>query len=372
MDRSMRCARGVVALVLCLAVGACGAGRQQDTDVGSLGSVSAEGRMGDPVSLPELPGGVSRVKGLDAGREAVANRDLRRQLPEVPGARLVTVTDSYVLEEDEDEHSIATGLMTTWSYEIEGRSKCELADTFEAPMEAAGWQRTSMETMGATPPSLERFSYFFRSPARATVTMDGGSRRFWVEVQARSAARKRVVQPTGDDSSALFVTCRPDPPPPPPHPPADHDAALAENERIFRSLPLPAGAVVTEHFPESATAMGASGGAIGYGSAWRLTPPADKDFCALARDFDTAMAAAGWERFTEQSFGMRDSHFYDPPRSVEFAITTGGIVHVLVMGNGAQVGTRQYPGHPATFTPGATPESRGKPVPCLLDNPNAS
>jgi hypothetical protein len=35
------------------------------------------------------------------------------------------------------------------------------------------------------------------------------------------------------------------------------------------------------------------------------------------------------------------------------------------MGNGAVVGTRQYPdGH--EFVAGATPESRGNPVPCDL------
>lgn len=83
--------------------------------------------------FPQTPPCVRRADGFDPEAEAETNREPRRSLPEQPGARLIEVRDAYVVE-NLPEGQVATGVITTWRYEVDGRSKCDLSATIEDPM----------------------------------------------------------------------------------------------------------------------------------------------------------------------------------------------------------------------------------------------
>lgn len=206
----------------------------------------------------------------------------------------------------------------------------------------------------------------FRPPAYVVFGVDSPPSRFTLLVQAHSNRRYPTSSPTGEPAPAGFVPCRPDRPPRPPDSPVDRDAHLAANTELFAGLPLPRGVRVVSNNLETGTAMGNGMVPVGYVSSWRLVPSSGVDACGLAEEFEAAMAAAGWERFSWQAPSLRTSWFFDPPRSVELELAPDGAHTILVSGNGAVVGTRQYPGDRTAFEPGATPESRGEPIACTF------
>ncbi|HEV3364820.1 MAG TPA: hypothetical protein VG795_11915 [Acidimicrobiia bacterium] len=348
--------------VLTLVVTACGAENSRESPASAGAAAAAE----DGPAVPPLPPGVRKAKGLDPGREVAANRALRGELPEVPGAQLVDVSDRYVIEgvsESDwsgDEEPVAVGVETVWRYRIDGVSKCRIADAFEGPIAATGWSQLTTQAPGPDGMAFREIR-FSKPGALLIVNVDAPPTTFGLRVQAHT---KDLTVLSGPPTSP-YVPCRSDLPLPPPDTPAERAAALAANHSIYRKLPIPAGATLVEETPEAATVFGNGNVPIGYGSQWKLRLPAGTELCAVAAAFDAAMAKAGWERFTEGVGAGRSSDFYTPPRWVEVTLTPQGDLYVLVMGDGAVVGTQQYPsGH--QFEAGATPESRGQPVACTL------
>jgi hypothetical protein len=362
-----RLAGPALATLFCVTAAACG--MDVRSEAGSSPPPSAPVGVPAEAVFPELPPDVTKAKGVDGQREAEANRALRAELPELPGAQLVDVTDHWVLDEvsepgwagNSTDRTVAVGVETTWRYRLDSASKCQVADAFEGPIAAAGWTQFTLETAGPGGVGAIRLSDFTKPDAHVIVNVDAPPTDFNIRVQAHRKTQPAATPPI----ASPFMPCQPDRPPPPPDRPVDKAAALAANQSIYAKLPIPPGATLVEKTPEAATAMGNGNVAIGYGTGWRLRLPAGTDLCAAASAFEAAMAKAGWERFTDQSTVGRESRFYQPPRSVEATIMPGGELYVLVMNNGAVVGTRQYPtGN--QFTAGATPESRGQPVPCSL------
>ena len=333
--------------------------------VGSVGSGSQGYAAADspPAIFPKLSKGVRRVGGLNGPKEAAANRQLRSQLPEMPGAQLVRVTDHYLTNEDSDDRAFASGVQTDWTYRISGVTKCQIADTLEHPLATAGWTQRTLETSGIPPEAGNaRLTEFYRSGSSIVISLGAPPTSF--EVRIVSHRRESDGSPSPAAAADLQMSlCHPDVPPAPPDKPVNRAAALKANQAIYSRLPIPAGAVVTAHSDDAATAMGNGNVPIGYGSGWDIQLPPGTHLCASAAAFDAAMAKAGWERFTTQSPAGRESRYFQPPRSVEVTWTGTGSLYVLVMNNGAVVGTRQHP-DPKAFSAGATPETRGAPVPC--------
>lgn len=323
-----------------------------------------EGNVVSP--FPANPPCTRRAEGLDPRAEAQENRDLRKELPEQPGARLIEVRDAYIVEYLGTERT-ATGVSTTWTYEVQGHSKCELAATFEEPMVADGWKRRSLETAGPRGEiSSIRSTDLYRPPAHAVFGVPSPPDRIVLSVQARSNQRYPTIQGSEEPAPEGFVPCRGDRPPPPPDTPVDREAHLAGNAELFAHLPLPRSVRVVAQNPETGTAMGNGGVAIGFVSSWQLVPSRSVQACALAQEFEAAMASAGWERFSWQTANLRTSWFFDPPQSVEFELAPDATFRILASVNGAIVGTRQYPGDRVKFKAGATPESRDEAVPCAF------
>ncbi len=274
------------------------------------------------------------------------------------------MSDRYEFDEDDCEGAIYTGVETLWTYRIEGAAKCQIADPLEGALAAKGWKQHTLETAGPGGVGAIRFSEFYRSSGFVIVNVDAPPTSFNIRIQARRRTADGST-PTAPPTAFLPWPCTPDRPPLPPDKPANRAAALKANQAIYARLPLPAGAEVTAHRDDTATAYGNGNVAIGYGSGWTLQLPPGTDPCASAAAFDAAMAKAGWERFTYDTPAGRQSRYFKPPRSVEATWNQNGTLFIMTMGNGATVGTNQHPDLPS-FSAGATPESRGTPVPCRI------
>lgn len=287
-------------------------------------------------------------RGFDGGAEAAANRELRTQVAEWAGAVLLGVEDRTLVD---DESGVPYGVETTWRYHLAGGTLCRIAAAFEAPLRADGWVQYTLHTKGDDPRSPIRNSQLRKGDAQVIVAIESPPDRFAVVVQAHA----RPLNPLSErpPSDVECVDRRPAPP-----------EALTANAALYARLPLPAGAVVTE---QSADGGGSSSfpGATGFGSSWRLRLPEDADVCTVAGRFETVMAAAGWERFTQNSQWARTSQYFRPPAVVEVSFQRGGQVAVFVM----QKSTGAHPGGEAAYVPGATPEQRGQPAPCQVPVP---
>ena len=312
--------------------------------------------------FPDLSSGVRRVGGVNGKKEAAANRQIRSEFPEMPGAQLVSQTDRYVIGEDPRDDLYASGVLTEWTYRIEGATKCQIADALERPLVAHGWTQQTLETAGIPPEAgNSRATQLYRSAAFIEIMYGAPPTTFTIRIQAvrRRDNGSKAPIPTIHPSSG----CVPDRPPPPPHEVIDQAAFRKANHAIYARLPIPAGTVVTATMSGGATAWSPSGNTLGIGSRWNLQLPPGNDPCGSAKAFDAAMAKAGWERFTSQTAAGRESRYFQPPRLVEATWTGTGSLSIFVVNNGAVVGPRQHP-QPKAFSPGATPESRGTPVAC--------
>lgn len=318
---------------------------------------------------PSTPG-QGQDEAFDRKAEEEANRRLRAKLPERQDARLVTVTDEDVMDQSEggDPRKIV-GVETVWTYEVPAQTKCGIAEPFEAELIEDGWTQRSLETSGSDPTSNVRYSEFFLEPAHVALSVVSPPRTFAIRVQAHSQKRYPMT-PQGDPFPAGDTACRqPDVPrvPQRPYLPGEKEAAHATNEAIYRGLPIPSGSkIVREVRDASASEFG--DGDRSYGSGWQLALPPGRAVCEVVAEFEAAMASDGWERFTLPSngSGTRNGTFFKARPSIAYYMTSDGILDLLVSENGAK-GGRQVPRDEGTiYKPGATPESRGQPVPCDL------
>jgi len=202
------------------------------TAVLALAGLTACGRGGPPTGAPTLsaggevaftalPEGARRDADLDPEAEAAANRELRAQLPQMTGARLVSVIDRYVsvYEGPDGDDQVATGVATTWEYAVDGSTKCGLASVFEVPLGAAGWSINSLETAGVDSASSIRFTRFLRDRSYLTLSVGSPPTRFSLGVESRHGRRAEQLGPPPGGSP--FVPCRPDAPSPPANLPDD-------------------------------------------------------------------------------------------------------------------------------------------------------
>jgi len=186
--------------------------------VGRVGPWASDGEAAAgavPAVFPDLSPGVRRIGGVNGKKEAAANRQIRSEFPEVPGAQLVSVTDRYVIDEDGRDRTYASGVVTEWNYRIDGATKCQVADALERPLVGRGWMRHTLETSGIPPETGNiRATDLYRSAASIQIMYGAPPTTFTIRIQSvrrRENGSKAPMPEIHPDSG-----CVPDRPPAPP------------------------------------------------------------------------------------------------------------------------------------------------------------
>lgn len=217
-------ARPLLACVCILAMAACGGPVVSRSDPGPTPGCAQEGTSlyAPEPPFPGVPVDSTLGEGVEVDAECRANRELRADLPVPSGARLVGVSDIYVIEgggeaDPTGRRRRAVGVQTTWSYEWDGASKCQVAATLEEPLAANGWLVFALETSAdRATGSTFRSADLQRGPAAVHVGW-GPPNRVTLSVQAHST-RRLQLQENGQPFPNPFTPCRPDVAPPPPFP----------------------------------------------------------------------------------------------------------------------------------------------------------